>query len=363
MLRKIDFFFGVAIVLFISFFYKRKVFPANISKIAIFKIRGFGDSIILSGAINNLKKLYPNAEFVFIGDKSTYELSKLLQGIDRSIYFSFKKIFSSLSILRDEKFDLFFDFGAWSRVEAMIAFLSKSKFTIGFSTSYQLRHFLFDGSVNHNSTIHEFNNYLNLSNFGGLAITPSMYSLLAPATSSNTLRFNCDKYVIIHSWAGGSMGKFREWPGTYWSDIFQFLVSKGYYIIIVTGPSDSSRSMSMVKSNSTISNYLITTSNFRLTETISVIKNAEFSICINSGIMHLCAAIGIPTIGLSGPTNISRWGPLGPNSYSVTPRSGDYGYLNHGFEYSGHDLSAMNKIHPSDVIKVIEINGLINVKS
>ena len=363
MIRQLDLFFGTAFLFMLSLFKFKNKKPNYVHKIAVLKIRGFGDTILISTSISKLRLLYPNAKIFFIGDKSTFPLSSFFKDVDQNIYFSLGNFFSCLLQIRKENFDLFFDFGAWSRIEALIAFLSNSKFTIGFSTTGQFRHFLFDGIVHHDSRIHEFNNYLNLSNFGCSTLSSEKFPLLTLLPSVKSFKLPFNNYVAIHPWAGGSAGKYREWPNHFWSHLFEFLVSKGFSLVLVTGPSDLAKSMDMVKRNVNIVKSFYITSALSLDETISVIQGANFGICINSGIMHLCAAVNLPTIGLSGPTNVLRWGPLGPNSYSVTPTSGDFGYLNHGFEYLGHNKNCMHNIHPNSVIEIIEKNGLLNEKS
>ena len=42
----------------------------------------------------------------------------------------------------------------------------------------------------------------------------------------------------------------------------------------------------------------------------------------DSGLMHLAAASGAPTIGLFGPTSAAEYGPAGPNARAVMSRSG-----------------------------------------
>jgi ADP-heptose:LPS heptosyltransferase len=55
-------------------------------------------------------------------------------------------------------------------------------------------------------------------------------------------------------------------------------------------------------------------------------------VSVNTGVMHVAAALGTPTIALNGPTSGTRWGPRGPFTRCVASPMVPEGYLNLGFE-------------------------------
>jgi ADP-heptose:LPS heptosyltransferase len=68
-------------------------------------------------------------------------------------------------------------------------------------------------------------------------------------------------------------------------------------------------------------------------QTARLLRTAKAVVSVNTGIMHLSALLGVPTIGLSGPSDPVRWGPYGPEVVSLFPNQGTYAYLKLGFEY------------------------------
>jgi heptosyltransferase-2 len=54
-----------------------------------------------------------------------------------------------------------------------------------------------------------------------------------------------------------------------------------------------------------------------LTKTAAVIKSCTLGVCNDSGLMHMCACQGVPTIGIFGPTDERRNGPVGAPSLVV----------------------------------------------
>ena len=49
-----------------------------------------------------------------------------------------------------------------------------------------------------------------------------------------------------------------------------------------------------------------------LVEISQLLKRVDLYIGFDSGVTHLAAALGIPTIAIFGPTDVERWRPKGP---------------------------------------------------
>lgn len=59
-----------------------------------------------------------------------------------------------------------------------------------------------------------------------------------------------------------------------------------------------------------------------LPEIAAVLQRTTLFLGNDSGLMHLAAAAGAPTIGLFGPTNAAEYGPSGPNARAVVSATG-----------------------------------------
>jgi ADP-heptose:LPS heptosyltransferase len=46
-----------------------------------------------------------------------------------------------------------------------------------------------------------------------------------------------------------------------------------------------------------------------------MLQNARLAVCNDSGLMHLAAAAGVPTVGLFGPSPDQLYAPWGPNGH------------------------------------------------
>jgi heptosyltransferase-3 len=85
---------------------------------------------------------------------------------------------------------------------------------------------------------------------------------------------------------------------------------------------------------------------------VDVLKSAELVVSVNTGIMHLAAIVGAPTIALNGPTATHRWGPVGPRVAVVEPQGGGGGFLHFGFEFAGNPADTMERIRVPEVAEV-----------
>ena len=53
------------------------------------------------------------------------------------------------------------------------------------------------------------------------------------------------------------------------------------------------------------------------TETAAFLKKCKVFVGNDSGLMHMSAALGVPTLGLFGPSMPEHYGPWGPHARSV----------------------------------------------
>ncbi|MDG6094818.1 glycosyltransferase family 9 protein [Acetobacter sp. AN02] len=57
---------------------------------------------------------------------------------------------------------------------------------------------------------------------------------------------------------------------------------------------------------------------FSLAETAAMLSRCAFFVGNDSGLMHLSAAAGTPTLGLFGPSRVSEYAPSGPHAFSIS---------------------------------------------
>lgn len=320
-LRKLDTYVGIPLVYTLGLLRKnRKLDPLLHDKIqpriALIKTAGIGDTILVSGIIRELRDFFPGAHICIICAKSNAALADMITEIDEKFIFNMTKPLSSFRHLRKfRKFDLLFDFGPWPRINSLISYTLRAVYKIGFKKEGMYRHYIYDQAVKHSDHIHELDNYRNLMR---AALIPPK-GLLPRLNVGDDLTskvniaglFDADSLtVLIHPFSAGSRAYLKEWPDDNWVTLARKLIQFGCRVLISGGKKDAQRAEQLeTEINRYSDNCLSIAGKYSLREMVTVIGKTDLLISIDTGIMHLAAALKADLIALHGPTSPSRWGP------------------------------------------------------
>ncbi len=322
--------------------------PSKPSVIGLLKASGIGDAVILSGVISDLRRFYPDSRLVLFSGTSNFAFARLLDDVDEVVALPIRRPLASIRAVRERHPDIMIDFGMWPRLESMIAVLSGAKWVAGVRTPGQHRHFAYDVVVDH-SDQHEIVNYRNLVALLGV-ISTRLPALSSGAESETPL---AEQYAIFHLWPGGSNAVERSWPQERWLEVGRVLTSRGFTIVLTGGPDDVARTNELVDSWSKAPQGGIiarSIAGLKAQETIVWLRHARGAISVNTGLLHLAAAVGTPVVALNGPTSGVRWGPLGRYTRCVSSPMVPNGYLNLGWETDSRFETCMEAITTESVL-------------
>jgi heptosyltransferase I len=254
--------------------------------------------------------------------------------------------------LRENRVDVFCDFGPWQRLNALYTRLSGARFSVGFRTAKQYRHYCYDQVVDHSAGTHEIENYRALVRTLGVDST-TLPRIKANAPLIEELKPRT--YVVFHAWSGGYKGHLKEWPEKHWLELGERIARLGFGIVLTgawynVARAEGLRSMLTSRCSVPVTNLA---GRVTLPQTASVLSNASAVVSVNTGTMHLAAAVGALVLGLNGPVPGRRWGPLGEQAVSVDAEGEGCGYLNLGFEYKGQRENCMELITPQHVFSIL----------
>jgi ADP-heptose:LPS heptosyltransferase len=113
----------------------------------------------------------------------------------------------------------------------------------------------------------------------------------------------------------------KVWPADRFAELALRLTAPdgalpGAGIAILGGPGDQERSMATPVLTA-LPQALDLVGKLDLPEVAAVLARAAMFIGNDSGLMHLAAAAGVPTLGLFGPTPSDEYGPAGPKAQAV----------------------------------------------
>jgi heptosyltransferase III len=328
-------------------------------RIGICAFGAIGDALLSSAIIADLKRLYPNSRVVMVVSQSNSGIVPLLPQCDECIILPLYSPFQATAMMRRNHFDLLIDANQWLRISAIYCALAGAGHTVGFRTPGQSRHYAFDSVAEHRSDRHEIENYRGLLSAIGIRGT-SLPNMLAPTDDQEPLRdLIRSPYVVFHPWAGGGQAALKEWPASNWIRLAEVLSARGYTIVMTGAPGDKEKSNRLFDAaNQQQIPLLVVAGLLNLRQTGALLTSADLVISVNTGVMHMAAAVGVPLVALHGPTDPVRWGPLSPNAINVVPSlvpaDVPVGYLNLGFEFPPGVPDCMGFISVEMVLDAID---------
>ncbi len=287
----------------------------NINKILLIKPRGIGDIVLSTIILDDLRKTFPSAEIHYLTEtfaKDALANNPLVTKVHPMEKTEF--VFKVAHRLRKEKFAMIIDL--WSNPRsAQIAFLTHTKYRVGFS--YRGRKYAYNilgtsGKGDHHSAEHN----LELLKALGIEVTSKRVHFYTSSEDDTWAKqfvesnLPSSKKIIGIIPSGGWASKRCD--STKWVEICNAIKQKHDVIfLLLWGPGDESDA-------NFIKNYLkedtVLIPEVKIGKLSSLIKKCDLVIANDSGPMHISAALGVPTLGIFGPTNPKAHGPYSPNS-------------------------------------------------
>lgn len=380
--RFIDKYIGIPLVFLLGLMRrKNKQYDiTSFSKIIIIRLGAIGDTLFIIPLLESIREKNPEVYIHFLcseGNKEVVERLKIVNLINSYNILSLSKLlfnplylFRTLINIRKKKYDVLLDFEPWARISSVISFFVKSNVKVGFKRKKQYRHYTFDIAVEHSDSKHEFDNYKSLLKILNINVNEKK-DIKFPILDKEKVwaeeflrRKNIDKFVVFHPWGAGYKSSLREWGDENFVKLAEYLIGKGFSIVITGGRSDMEKSESLAKKINKDGRCVSVAGQITLGETAVLLNKAQFVVSINTGIAHLASSVGAKLIVLNGPTDKKRWGALGNNSINMKSPAFCSPCLDLGFEYKCKkykvaDGWCMTLIRPEDVISVIEQYELI----
>jgi len=116
------------------------------------------------------------------------------------------------------------------------------------------------------------------------------------------------EYVVLHP---GSGSRRKNWPAQEWIEVIK-AVGRGRDVVVTEGPADGDPVASLVSKwpDAIAPPQIVRPPS--LETLVSIIAGAALYLGNDSGVTHLAAAFGVPTVAVFGPTDPAVWRPRGP---------------------------------------------------
>ncbi len=290
-------------------------------KILIVKLGALGDVINTFPAVIRLKKHF-NAEIHWLVAPLSYPVVKNHSCVDKAILFNrdrkhgwiqtIKAVKDTIKIIRNEKYDITFDFQRTLK-SGFFCLTAKSSKKLGFDKKRckeftWLYPFTRITPPNPCNTRHMLEQYLDFTDYLGIKKEKITWDIPRNTTCIKNLHESnlLDKYIVLNI---GATKKANLWPIEHFAALADLIHENTAFRCVLTGggSTDDKRARLILKfAKKPIINLVGKTDIMQLIEVIG--KACEIVSC-DTGPMHLAIALGKTTIALFGPSDPVRTGP------------------------------------------------------
>jgi heptosyltransferase-3 len=348
-LRLLDRYGGIPLIAAAGLVRRRRPRPAELRRIGVLNSTNVGDTVLLAPVLEDLARAFPDAEVVLFAGPVNLPVARLIEGVT-PVGIRLSSPLSAVRAIRAQGLDAIVDFDQWPRVEPVYCLFSGAGWRAGFRAPGQHRHYAFDATVEHSHAVHELENYRRLAKLLGVE-SNSVPRIRAPGIARDLPRA---PYAVFHLWPTGVRSELKEWPWERWRELARELDANGVTVVLTGSAADAAGTREFVASSGELAPRLVDAAGkYDLAEVVDLLSGSRCVVSVNTGVMHLAAASGAPTVGLNGPTSERRWGPVGERAVSVNSDYDGCGYLHFGWEYRGRREDCMLGIPVDRVLDAV----------
>jgi heptosyltransferase II len=118
--------------------------------------------------------------------------------------------------------------------------------------------------------------------------------------------------------APGAVGPSKRWPAAAYAELAGQLCEQGFSVWVIGGPQEKALAAEIGAASPSRCSDLTGPD---LRNAILALAAADVAVSNDSGLLHVAAAIGTPSIGIFGPTSPWHWAPLNPLAAVIEPKT------------------------------------------
>jgi heptosyltransferase-3 len=162
-----------------------------------------------------------------------------------------------------------------------------------------------------------------------ISVTPPVGDPITPSIAAQ-LR---SPYVVVHP---GPLTAYKRWPLSYWQTLLTWMVKQDWQVVLSASPAKQDLQLNQdilsLLDEETRSKVVNTAGLLTIPQAGTLIQGALAYVGVDTSITHLAAACNTPTIALFGPTPPSNFGPwpngfVGKQPYQLRARTQTVGHI------------------------------------
>ena len=277
-------------------------------KILIISSNRLGDSILTSGLINHFRSKYKKTEITFVCGELPSLIFKYCSKIDKVI------------VIKKLKFSLHWFF-LWKKIVLVFWDIILDLRGTGISFFLFSKKRIINPLNNKKYKEKKVHKVALLSKFFGEKLIPPNLDLNYNLEKEEILNKYLSHSKNIIAIAPGANWNAKQWPKENFLLLLKNLQSNHNFKnhdFILLGSKNESEAGNFIKLNSKKKNIVNLVGLPSLIEIYFLLKECKLFIGNDSGLMHLAAVTGIPTIGLFGPSDKYQYHPWGRKTLALS---------------------------------------------
>jgi ADP-heptose:LPS heptosyltransferase len=304
-------------------------------KVLVLKFGGMGEAVLARSLVDQLQARHPDMSFDFLVEKRTLEMMTLGRTGEVHLYTpgadGIRTAVTSLLKIRRNHYDAILDFEQHSLLTAAFARASSIPVRIGFAPpTGGSRSRMFTHPIELREQESMWSAFVRMGKVLDPELPESLSTRPLPCSSeamgwleswwnSHVSPDAKGPVVALHLGVGPS-AQYRRWPAERFARFAEVLRKYQPEVTVILTGSTSERPLLIDFKKEFCGTSIDAADIGELEHTAALLRRCDLLVSADTGIMHLAAAMGIPTVGLFGPNTPTCWAPVGEHATSVYPR-------------------------------------------
>lgn len=292
----------------------RRPEPDTVRRILVIRPGGLGDAALTLPMLGELHDAFAGARIDVLAERRNAGIYALSNSVG-SVYCYDSGILKQLRKLRALRYDIVIDTEQFHFLSVLFANLLRPRFLCGFGAPGRQK--FQTHTVAYSDETYEAQSFLDLAGaLTGQSLSFGNGKPFLPVPAEQ-LRWAREQLAVagdrrVVAIAPLASGAARIWPVHRFAEVAAALISEQCFIVVLGGRDaidTAARFTSLIDTDTAAVLNLAGRTN--LVESAAILRCAGALICSDTGVLHVAAGVGTPTVSLFGSGLHRKWAPLG----------------------------------------------------
>lgn len=315
----------------------------DVRKVLLVRLRSIGDTVLATPSLSALKRFLPHAEIDILVEDWVAPLLADHPSLNRVVVLQRGSLAARVQVAREIRaagYDVVYNLHGGTTA-TLLTRATGARHRVGYA-SYQ-----YASLHNHQAPsplllweqakTHSVEQQLALLGWTGVPVTdrpPTELAVTVQASVAVNQRLEAAgladrKFALIHPAAAFAT---KQWSAENFARVVEFLAERGLASVAIAGPNESN----VLNELTSHCSARIVTFSLSLPEVTALAARSQLFVGNDSGIAHIAAATGTPSVVIFGSSNIAHWRPWNSSAAEVVfeemPCQPCHGYFCEKFE-------------------------------